>query len=167
MFKRGSEVTYTIGEETYGGKVNQHRILIQRGPDEIFNVLLNSDQLKRWCPMEEITVEKVTPGEFRVGTRLHFKLRFRIQPEWDSEVIFLKKPEQVVYQFLNGIFKGGVEIWNLEKKETGTEVTHTLLYRIDRWIYKLGWYFLGGEKKHNELTELALSRLKSLLEETS
>jgi hypothetical protein len=114
--------------------------------------------------MKEISVEKVTPGEFRIGTRLHFKLQFRIQPEWDSEVIFLRKPEQLVYQFLNGIFKGGVEIWNLKKKETGTEVTHTLLYQIHRWVYKMGWFLLGGEKKHNELTELALSRLKSLLE---
>jgi uncharacterized membrane protein len=88
----------------------------------------------------------------------------RIQPEWDSEVIHLETNRQIVSQFLNGIFEGGIEIWDLKKMESGTEVTHTLVYKINRWIYKVGWYVLGGEKKHDELTELALLRLKSLLE---
>jgi len=52
----------------------------------------------------------------------------------------------------------------LKKKESETEVTHTLVYKIHRWIYKVGWFLLGGEKKHDELTELALHRLKNLLE---
>lgn len=164
MFKKGSEVTYTIGERTYRGKVNQHHIFIPKKPEEIFTVISDADQLKQWCPIEEMSVEKVTPGTFQIGTRLHFKLRFRIQPEWDSEVIYLKRPNQIVYQFLNGIFEDGIEIWDLREKDEGAEVTHTLLYRIHRWVYKMGWFLLGGEEKHDELTETALSRLKSLLE---
>jgi len=162
--RRGHQISYFIGGTTYKGKVNQHRTLIQRGPDEIFNVLLNSDQLRQWCPIEQISVEIVTPGEFRVGTRFHFKLRFRIQPEWDSEVIHLERNRQIISQFLNGIFEGGIEIWDLKETVSGTKVTHTLVYGINRWIYKIGWFLLGGKKKHDELTEVALSRLKSLLE---
>ncbi|MEW6377902.1 MAG: SRPBCC domain-containing protein [Thermodesulfobacteriota bacterium] len=161
---RKSEASCSIGEKIYRGKVNQHQILIRKEPGEIFSILTNPDQLKRWCPMEQISVEKITPGEFSMGTKHHFKLRFRIQPEWDSEVIHLEKPHQIVSRFLNGIFEGGIEIWDLKKRESETEVTHTLVYRIRRWIYRIGWSLLGGEKKHNKLTETALKRLKSLLE---
>jgi ribosome-associated toxin RatA of RatAB toxin-antitoxin module len=162
--RKREEVSCTIGDRLFKGRVNQHRILIQREPKAIYDFLTDFNQFKQWCPMEEISIEKVTPGEFQVGTRLHFKLQFRIQPEWDSEVIFLKRPDQLVYQFLNGIFKGGMEIWDLKKMESRTEVTHTLVYKINRWIYRVGWFLLGGEKKHNKLTETALKRLKSLLE---
>jgi hypothetical protein len=82
-------------------------------------------------------------------------------------VIHLEKNRQIISQFLNGIFEGGIEIWDLKKMESGTEVTHTLVYQIKRMIYRIGWFLLGGEKKHDELTEFALSRLKSLLEGTS
>jgi uncharacterized protein YndB with AHSA1/START domain len=166
-FGSGSEITYHIDQKTYRGRVNQHRTVIQKDAKEIYNVIVDPEQIKRWCPMEQISVEIVTPGEFRVRTRFHFKLRFRIQPEWDSEVIHLERNRQIVSQFLNGIFEGGIEIWDLKKVESGTEVTHTLVYQIKRMIYRIGWFLLGGEKKHDELTELALLRLKSLLEGTS
>jgi ribosome-associated toxin RatA of RatAB toxin-antitoxin module len=158
------EASYLIGEKIYLGWVNQHRMLIQSEPEAIYDFLTDFNQFKRWCPMEDISIRKVTPGELQVGTKLHFKLRFRIQPEWDSKVIYLKRPNRIVYKFLNGIFEDGIEIWKLEKKERETEVTHTLLYHINRWIDMVGWFLLGGEKKHNELTKTALSRLKSLLE---
>jgi len=165
--KKKSETSYSIysiGEKVFKGRVNQHRILIQKEPEEIYNILIDPDHLKRWCPIEQISVERVTSDEFRVGTKSHFKLRFRIQPEWDSEVIHLEINRQIISQFLNGIFEGGIEIWSLERKARGTEVTHTLLYQIHRWTYRVGWSLLGGERKHNELTGIALSRLKSLLE---
>jgi ribosome-associated toxin RatA of RatAB toxin-antitoxin module len=162
---KGPETIYSIGENIYRGKVNQHRIIIQKEPEQIYEVLIDPDQMKQWCPVEQISVERVTSGEFRVGTRSHFKLNFRIQPEWDSEVVHLERNRQILSQFLNGIFEGGIEIWDLKKMEAGAEVTHTLVYQIRRLIYRIGWFLLGGEKKHDELTELALFRLKSLLEQ--
>lgn len=147
------------------GKINRHQILIHREPEAIYDLLTDFNQVKYWVPVEEIMIEKMTPGEFRVGTRFHFKLQFRIVPEWDSEVFLLERPHRIASRFLNGIFEGGVEIWDLKKNEFGTEISHTLLYQIKRWIYWIGWSLLGGEKKHNELTEVALHRLKSLLEE--
>ena len=160
----GAEPIYSIGERIYQGKLNQHQTVIHREPKEIYNFLIDPDQMKRWCPVEQISVERTTSGEFRVGTKSHFKLRFRIQPEWDTEVIHLERDRQIVSHFLNGIFEGGIEIWDLKKMESGTKVTHTLIYKINRWIYRVGWTFLGGEKKHDDLTEIALSRLKFLLE---
>jgi uncharacterized protein YndB with AHSA1/START domain len=162
-----SQSTYSIGGKIYQGKVNQHQTFIGREPERVYHVLIDPGQLRRWCPFEEISIQKITPGEFHIGTRLHFKLHFRIRPEWDTEVLFLEKPGRIIYRFLSGIFEGGIEVWDLKKVPLGTEVTHTLLYRIDRWVYKVGWYLLGGEKKHNELTERALSGLKSLVEGTS
>jgi hypothetical protein len=79
-------------------------------------------------------------------------------------VIHLEDSRQIISRFLNGIFEAGIEIWDLRKTESGTEVTHTLVYQIRRLVYRIGWFLLGGEKKHDELTELALYRLKSLLE---
>lgn len=163
-FNGRAEGSFTIGDRFFKGRINQHRVLIQNGPETIYDFLTDFNQFKRWCPVEQISVKKVTPGEFRVGTRFHFKLRYRIQPEWDSEVIHLEMNRQIVSQFLNGIFERGMEIWDFKKTESGTEVTHTLVYQIKRSIYKTGWFSLGGEKKHDELTELALSRLKSLSE---
>ena len=58
----------------------------------------------------------------------------RIQPEWDSEVIHLERDRQIISQFQSGIFEGGIEIWDLKKMNSGTEVTHTLVYKINRWI---------------------------------
>lgn len=159
-----SKGQYTIDGRVYRGSVNQHQILIQKEPQEIYTVLTDPDRLKQWAPFEQLSVEKLTPGELVAGSRLHFKLRFRIQPEWDSEVIHLEKGSRIVYRFLNGIFEGGIEIWDLKRKGPGTEVTHILLYKINRWVYRIGWYLLGGQRKHNELTELGLRRLKSLLE---
>ena len=164
IFEKEGNASYFVGEKIYKGKLNQHQALILKEPEEIYRALTDPEQMKRWCPVEQISVEKVTQGEYRVGTRLHFKLRFRIQPEWDAEMIHLERNRQIISQFLNGIFEGGIEIWDLKKMESGTEVTHTLVYQIRRWIYKVGWFLLGGEKKHDELTELALLRLKSLLE---
>ena len=158
------EASFSFGGKTYEGKVNQHHILIKRDPPEIYSLLINLDRWKQWVPFEEISVEKITPGEFGLGTRLHFRLQFRIQPQWDSELIHLERSRQIVSRFLNGIFEGGIEIWDFEKVESGTVVTHSLVYQIKRLSHRIGWFFLGGEKKHNKLTELALFRLKSLLE---
>ena len=166
-FKKKLEASYSFGEKVYKGRANQHHVLIKKEPEEVYRILVDPEQIKRWCPVEQISVEIVTPGEFRMGTRFHFKLRFRIQPEWDSEVIHLERNQQIISQFLNGIFEGGIEIWDLKKVESGTEVTHTLVYQIKRMIYRIGWFLLGGEKKHDELTELALFRLKSLLEKST
>jgi len=165
VIKKREEVI-SIGDHPFRGRVNQHRILIRREPEPIYNLLTDFSQFKHWVPVEEMTVERITPGEFCVGTKFHFKLRFRIGPEWNSEVILLERPHRIAYRFLNGIFEDGIEIWDLKKNELGTEVTHTLLYQIKRWIYQMGWSLLGGEKKHNELTEIALHRLKSYLEVT-
>lgn len=147
--------------------MNQHRIIIQREPEEIYNVLTNFEQFSHWIPVEEIRIEKKERGPLRIGSTLHFKLKFRIEPEWDTEVILLERPSRIAYRFINGIFEGGMELWELRKRDHGTEVIHTLYYKIKRWIYKIGWTLLGGEKKHNELTETALHRLKFLLEGTS
>jgi uncharacterized protein YndB with AHSA1/START domain len=164
-FRKDPVLSYAIGGKIYTGSVNQHKVLIRTEPEKIYAFLIDLDQWGKWVSPDQISVEKVTAGEFRVGTRLHFKLRFRIQPEWDTEVIHLEKDRQIIFQFLNGIFEGGIEIWNMKKKDVVTEVMHTLLYQIHRRIYKIGWGFLGGEKKHNELTELALGRLKTHLEQ--
>lgn len=162
---RKRENFISIGDQLFKGRTNKHRIIIHREPEAIYDLLTDFNQFKHWVPSQEITIEKMTPGEFCVGTKFRFKLQFRIGPEWDSEVILLERPYRIVYRFLNGIFEGGIEIWDLKNNEFGSEVTHTLLYQIKRWIYRIGWSFLGGEKKHNELTETALGRLKSLLEE--
>lgn len=159
--KKGSIV---IGNQIFTGRINQHRKTIRREPEAIYNALTDFNQFKQLVPMEEISIERTTPGEFHLGTRHRFTLRFRIQLEWETEVIHFERNRRIVSRFLNGIFEGGVEAWDLIEMDSEIEVVHTLVYQIKRWIYRVGWFLLGGEKKHNELTELTLSRIKSLLE---
>jgi hypothetical protein len=41
--KNKSETSYSIGEKVFKGRVNQHRTLIHKEPEEIYNILINPD----------------------------------------------------------------------------------------------------------------------------
>jgi hypothetical protein len=63
-----------------------------------------------------------------------------------------------------GIFEGSLEIWPIKEIEKGAELSHTLIYQINGLILRIGWIFLGGKAKHNELTEEALGNIKRIVQ---
>jgi uncharacterized protein YndB with AHSA1/START domain len=158
---------HTIGDNVYTGRINRHTVIIKARPQEVYQVLVDSQEMQRWCPREKISVEKITQGKFGLGTKMRYRLHYRINPTWHSVVMDMEEDSQIINRFVDGIFGGSVEVWQLEEVEHGAELSHTLIYRINKLILRLGWIFLGGEAKHNELTEEALGNLKTIVEEKS
>jgi hypothetical protein len=76
----------------------------------------------------------------------------------------MEEDSQIINRFVDGIFDGGVEIWQIREVEEGAELSHTLIYRINGLIFRIGWALLGGKAKHDELTEEALGNLKRIVE---
>jgi uncharacterized protein YndB with AHSA1/START domain len=155
------------GEGVFPGRANRHAVTIEAKPERVYQALVDFSEVKRWCPQEKILVEKITPGKFCLGTKIRYRLNYRVNPTWHSVVVGMEENRRIINRFTDGIFEGSFEIWQLRETGQGTELSHTLIYRINKLILRIGWIFLGGEAKHNELTEEALNNLKRILEEKS
>lgn len=158
---------HVIGDKVYTGRVNRHAVTIKAEPQHVYQALVDFSEMQRWCPQEKILVDKITPGKLGLGTKMRYRLNYRINPTWHSVVVDMEENRRIINRFVDGIFEGSVEIWQLREVEQGAELRHTLIYRISKLILRIGWIFLGGEAKHNELTEEALHNLKSIVEEQS
>jgi hypothetical protein len=104
------------------------------------------------CLQEKLAVEKITSGKSSVGTKMRYRFNHRINPTWHSVVVDIKEDSKIINRFVDGILEGSVVIWQLKEVEEGVELSHILISRINRLIFRIGWIFLGGEAKHNELT---------------
>jgi len=155
------------GDKVYLGRVNRHTVTIKAKPQQVYQALIDFSAIQRWCPQEKIRVEKITPGNLGLGTKMRYRLNYRVNPVWHSVIVDMEENRRIMNRFVDGIFAGSVEIWQLREVEQGIELSHTLIYRISKLILRIGWIFLGGEAKHNELTEEALHNLKSIIEEQS
>jgi ribosome-associated toxin RatA of RatAB toxin-antitoxin module len=149
----------------YQGQVNEHHILIQAPPSRVFHVLTDFDRFMTLIPSERVQLTKVTPGPYRVGTAIRAETIYKISLTWDSQVVQIDKDRLLVLQFQNGPFQGGYEVWELKAKGRCTRVSHTLVYNISNFFYRLVWLLKQGEKKHNILTEVTLLNLKRECEE--
>jgi uncharacterized protein YndB with AHSA1/START domain len=154
---------HTFGDHVYAGRVNRHTVFIKARPHEVYHLLVDSRGIQRWCPQDKITVEKITPGELGLGTKIRYRLNYRINPIWHSVVVDMEENSRIINRFVDGIFEGSAEIWQIKEVDKGAELSHTLIYRINGLIFRIGW-ILGGKAKHNELTEEALDNLKRIVE---
>jgi uncharacterized protein YndB with AHSA1/START domain len=154
----------TLGDEVYTGRVNRHTVMIKARPRDVYQVLVDSKKMHWWCPQDKILVEKITPGDLGPGTKMRYRLKYRINPTWHSVVVHMEEDSRIINRFVDGIFEGGVEIWQIKEMGEGAELSHTLIYRINGLIFKIEWILLGGKAKHDELTEEALGNLKRIVE---
>lgn len=154
----------TLGDRVYTGRVNRHTVMIKARPHDVYQVLVDPREMQRWCPQDKILVEKITPGDLGPGTTMQYRLKYRINPTWHSVVVDMEEDSRIINRFVDGIFEGGVESWQIKEVEEGAELSHTLIYRINGLIFKIGWALLGGKAKHDELTEEALGNLKRIVE---
>ena len=144
----------------YEGKVNQHRKMIKAKPDIIFNMITDIEIFKTLYPIGFMEVTQSPPNPCNMGTLRHNRIKYLVELNWDSKVIEIVDNEKIVLRFLNGIFKGGYEIWELEEKGGDTEVSHTILYTVNGFFYSMVWFIKKGEKKHDYLVEETLNSIK-------
>ena len=149
----------------YQGQVNEHHTLIQAPPSRVFDVLTDFDRFVTLIPSDRVQLKKVTPGPYQVGTTIRAETIYKIRLIWDSRVVQIQKDRFLVLQFQSGPFRGGYEVWELKAKGSCTRVSHTLIYNISNFFYRLVWLLKQGEKKHNTLTEVTLLNLKRECEE--
>jgi ribosome-associated toxin RatA of RatAB toxin-antitoxin module len=149
----------------YQGQVNAHYTLIQAPPSRVFHVLTDFDRFITLIPSDRVQLRKITPGPYQVGTAIRAETIYKIRLTWDSQVVQINKDRLLVLQFQNGPFQGGYEVWELKAKGSCTRVSHTLVYNISNFFYRLVWLLKQGEKRHNNLTEVTLLNLKRECEE--
>jgi ribosome-associated toxin RatA of RatAB toxin-antitoxin module len=149
----------------YQGQVNAHDTLIQAPPSRVFHVLTDFDRFITLIPSDRVQLRKITPGPYQVGTAIRTETTYKIRLTWDSQVVQINKDRLLVLQFQNGPFQGGYEVWELKAKGSCTRVSHTLVYNISNFFYRLVWLLKQGEKRHNNLTEVTLLNLKRECEE--
>ena len=118
------------------------------------------DRFVNLIPSDRVQLSKVTPGPYEVGTVIRTETKYKIKLQWDSQVVRVLKDRLLVLQFQDGPFRGGYEVWELETQGSSTRATHTLVYNISNFLYRLVWVLKSGEKKHNTLTEETLQNLK-------
>jgi ribosome-associated toxin RatA of RatAB toxin-antitoxin module len=149
----------------YQGQVNEHHIIIQAPPSRVFDVLTDFDRFVSLIPSNRVRLKKMTPGPYQVGTTIRAETIYKIKLNWDSKVVQLQKDRSLVLQFQSGPFRGGYEVWQLEVAGSCTRVSHTLIYNISNFFYRLVWLMKQGEKKHDTLTDVTLLNLKRECEE--
>lgn len=149
----------------YQGQVNEHHTLIQAPPSRVFHVLIDFDSFVTLIPSDRVQLTKVSPGAYRVGTTIRAETNYKIKLSWDSQVVQIQEDRLLVLQFQNGPFRGGYEVWELQGNGSCTRVSHTLVYNISNFFYRLVWLLKRGEKRHNILTEVTLLNLKRECEE--
>ena len=149
----------------YQGQVNEHYTLIQAPTSRVFAVLTDFDRFVTLIPSERVQLSKVTPGPYGVGTTIRAETIYKIKLSWDSQVVKLKKNRLLVLQFQDGPFRGGYEVWELAPQGTCARVSHTLIYNLSNFLYRLVWVLKRGENHHNTLTEVTLLNLKRECEE--
>jgi ribosome-associated toxin RatA of RatAB toxin-antitoxin module len=131
----------------------------------VFDVLTDFDRFVTLIPSDRVQLRKVTPGPYRVGTAIRAETIYKIKLIWDSQVVQIQKDRFLVLQFHSGPFRGGYEVWELKAQGSCTRVSHTLVYNISNFFYRLVWLLKQGERKHNTLTEVTLLNLKRECEE--
>lgn len=149
----------------YQGYVNEHHTLIQAPTSRVFDVLTDFDRFVTLVPSDRVQLSKVTPGPYQVGTTIRAETIYKIKLNWNSKVVQMQKDRLLILQFQDGPFRGGYEVWELKPQGSSTRASHTLVYNISNFFYRLVWMLKRGERKHNTLTEVTLLNLKRECEE--
>ena len=165
LFLHGCSSTYTVPSSKfpqYEGEINQHIRLIKAEKERIFHVLTDEKSFRTICPKGTIVTHESLPP-YRVGSRVKTKIDHIFNLTWRSQVIEMVPNKKIRLQFLDGLFAGGTEIWELERKNELTRTTHTIIVQVNGFFKKLAWG-LKVRRKHDKMVEAFLDNLKSLSE---
>ncbi|MHC1742430.1 MAG: type II toxin-antitoxin system RatA family toxin [Syntrophobacteraceae bacterium] len=144
----------------YPGRTNEHHIVIEAPPERIFSILTDFDRFPGLVPSDRIRVSKQTGGPYGVGTVIRTETGYKIKVSWTTRVVDFQECRKITLQFQEGMFRGGYEIWDLEPDGEKTRVSHTILFNLSNFIYRILWVLKDVESKHNILVEATLHNLK-------
>lgn len=144
----------------YQGWTNEHHTTIDASPKQIFSILTDFDRFPRLVPSDRIQVSKETPGPYGIGTVIRTQTGYKIKVSWTTKVVDLEDCRRIVLQFQEGMFRGGYEIWELQPDGERTRVSHTIVFNLSNFVYRVLWVVKDVESKHNILVEATLQNLK-------
>ena len=144
----------------YQGWTNEHHITIDAAPKQVFSILTDFDRFPRLVPSDRIRVSKETSGPYGIGTVIRTQTGYKIKVSWTTKVVDLEDCRRIVLQFQEGMFRGGYEIWDLQPDGERTRVSHTILFNLSNFVYRVLWVVKDVESKHNILVEATLQNLK-------
>lgn len=145
----------------YHGETNQHKRLIAAPPDQIFGILTSQCAFTQLVP--EYTYVTFDTDTYGIGTRLTVKIDHLLKFTWHTQVKEVVPNQRIRLEFLDGLFKGGAEIWELEPREGKTLVMQTIVVEPRGWIRRFIWNF-KARNRHNAMTEKFLDGLKAMAE---
>jgi len=161
----GCSSKYTITSsryKDYKGEINHHTRIIRAEPDRIFQLLTHGDTMAAICP-EGTFVTYISPLPYAVGDIVETRVEHIFKLKWTARVREIIPGSLIQLEFQDGIFKGGIEFWELSPEEGGTLVSHTIIVDPKGVLRKTVWY-LKARQKHDKMVELFLDNLKHLAE---
>lgn len=147
---------------TFPGEANQHTRVVNASPERIFQILVDEDRFPAITPpYTEVSFD--TPAPYGVGTRLKIEINHLLNFTWHTQVEEMVPNRRIQLAFLDGLFKGGTEVWELEPQGEQTLVIQTIIVQPEGWLRRFIWDF-KARNRHNAITEQALDNLKYLSE---
>jgi SAM-dependent methyltransferase/uncharacterized protein YndB with AHSA1/START domain len=141
------------------GEYNRHERWIAAPPARIFAILSDPAAFTRLIPpYTRVTFDRACP--YRPGVRLTIHIDHLLKFTWHSEVRQVEPNRRIELEFLDGLFQGGTEIWELKPEGTGTRVMHTIIVSPRGRVRRLIWR-LKGRERHDALVEQFLDNLKA------
>ncbi|MCP4748471.1 MAG: SRPBCC family protein [Desulfobacteraceae bacterium] len=149
---------------SYSGEINQHSRLINASPEKIFGILTDPVQYTSLAPAYT-HIAFYTPPPYRKGSRFKIDIDHLLNFSWYSEVQEVVSNRKTRLTFLDGLFKGGAEIWELVPKNDKTLVIQTIIVSPEGWFHTFIWNF-KARKRHDVIIETLLDNLKQHAEKS-
>jgi ribosome-associated toxin RatA of RatAB toxin-antitoxin module len=145
----------------YHGETNQHKRLITAPADQIYDILTSPSAFSQLVP--EYTYVTFDAETYGVGTRLTVQIDHLLKFTWHTQVKEVVPNKRIRMEFLDGLFKGGAEIWELEPQEGKTLVLQTIVVEPRGWIRQFIWNFKARDR-HDAMIENFLDGLQVMAE---
>jgi carbon monoxide dehydrogenase subunit G len=162
---QGCSTKYVVESSNYPeyqGEINQHSRLIRTERGRVFQVLTDEEAFSALSPDGTIVTYE-TPAPYEVGTIVKTRIEHIVKLSWHSRVQEVVQDRRIRLQFMDGLFAGGTEIWELDTTGECTRVTHTIIVQPEGFLRKLAWN-VKVRGKHDRMTEAFLDNMKSALE---
>ena len=151
---------YTVKASEYAGckgEINHHVRLIKADPNQVFQILTLEKTFGELCPKGTVVTHE-SPLPFREGSLVKTKIDNLFDLEWNSRVEEIIADRRIRLKFLEGFFSGGTEIWELEKVDQYSRISHTIVFQPDGFIKRMAW-LLKVRTKHDDMVEVFLDNL--------
>lgn len=161
----GCSTKYTVNTpdyQGYTGEVNQHERFIHADKKRIFELLINEETFRTFCP-EGTVVSFEPPLSYQPGTIVTTKIEHIFKLGWTSRVEEVAPCDRIRLSFRDGFFAGGMELWEFKDHDDGTQVIQTIIVMPKGCIRRMIWN-LKVRLKHNVMVEAFLDKLKERAE---